>query len=141
MNIRPLIVFALLSLSACAALSQEDAKSVVVRNYLEAFNAHDAEAMASMVTEGIRWISIGPDGLAVQFEGKSRLIKDMNSYFDSCPTCRSSIGDLVSTDTRVSVVETASWTAGGELRSQRSLAVYEFSGEFIASVYYFADEP
>ncbi|MCR9279437.1 MAG: nuclear transport factor 2 family protein [Pseudomonadaceae bacterium] len=126
--------------SACSADVVHSEAGEVVQSYLRAFNAQDAQAMAAMVADDVKWLSINKESVSVELEGKDALVPAMQSYFDSCPTCRSAIGRLVWTDNLVSVIETASWEVNGETRTQRSLAVYEFDGKLIQAVYYFPEE-
>ena len=79
--------------------------------------------------------------ISVELEGKTAFVEAMTDYFSSCPTCRSEIRGLVSSGERVSAVEVASWVGRDGRRSQRSMAVYEFSDLLIRAVYYFPEEP
>ena len=120
--------------------SESDNKAGVVRAFVVAFNAQDVAAMAALVTADIRWIYVNRTALAVELEGKDALIKSMTEYFSGCPTCRSEIHGMICSRERVSVVEVASWESQAGTRSQAAMAVYEFSGELIRTVYYFPEE-
>ena len=111
-----------------------------VERFVAAFNAHDAEKMAQYVTENVQWLSVNGDKITVETSGKENLVKVMSGYFTSCPSCQSQLEDFTVLGSRVSVVEEASWRRNGELRSQKSLAVYEFSNNLIHRVYYFPAE-
>ena len=64
----------------------------------------------------------------------------MDGYFAACASCRSELLDAQAYGSRVSVIEQASWRVNDEERSQSSIAVYEFTGDLIARVYYFPAE-
>ncbi len=137
-------VLAIVLLVFCAPLvhSQEPASRHIqtVEKFIAAFNAHDSSAMAGLVAEDVDWLSIDGDKVDIETRGKSALVESMNAYFKSCPTCQSTLSGAISTPGRVSVVEIANWQGSTGPRSQRGLAVYEFSESLIRRVYYFAAE-
>lgn len=111
-----------------------------VEQFVTAFNAHDSDAMADLVADDIEWLSIDGRQITLEVKGKDNLIESMDSYFKSCPTCRSELAEMVATTSRVSAVEMATWQDKSSLRSQRAISVYEFSDGLITSVYYFPAE-
>ena len=111
-----------------------------VEQFVAAFNDHNAERMAQYVTEDVQWLSVNGDKITVETRGKESLVKAMSGYFTSCPSCQSRLEDFTVLGSRISVVEEASWRRNGELRSQKSLAIYEFSNNLIHRVYYFPAE-
>ena len=133
----PLVLFPLTALSEDSG--QADI-AAVVRQFVDAFNAHDADAMAALVSDDVKWLSVDGNSVSIEVEGKTALVEAMAGYFQSCPTCRSTIRGLVASRERVSVVEEATWVGSKGPRSQRAMAVYEISGSLITSVYYFPEE-
>ena len=138
-------VFLLVSLvfGPLAALSQTSEtgdKLEVVRDFVAAFNAHDAAAMSALVTDDVQWLSVRGSEVSIELEGKAPFAAAMDDYFTSCPSCRSEILSEVSSNERVSMVEVASWDGPDGPRSQQSMAVYEFAGSLIRRVYYFPEE-
>ncbi|ASG64816.1 hypothetical protein CEW91_00980 [Idiomarina piscisalsi] len=115
-------------------------RSEQVKQFVAAFNAHDAELMSQYVTDNIQWLSVNGDRIAVETSGKTELIKAMSGYFKSCPSCQSELTDITVLGNRVSTIEEASWRQKDQLRSQKSLAIYEFSNSLIRRVYYFPAE-
>jgi len=115
-------------------------RSEQVKDFVAAYNAHDAELMSQYVTDDIQWLSVNGDKIAVETSGKTELIKVMSGYFESCASCQSKLTDITLLGNRVSTVEEASWRQNGELRSQKSLAIYEFNNSLIRRVYYFPAE-
>lgn len=111
-----------------------------VERFVAAFNAQDSDAMASLVADDIEWLSIVSNEISVEAKGKTNLVESMDAYFKSCLTCRSKLTDMVSTASRVSAVEVASWQEKSGIRSQRAISVYEFSDGLIIRVYYFPAE-
>jgi hypothetical protein len=111
-----------------------------VEGLIAAFNAHDSDAMAEFLTDDVVWLSVANGNVAVEANGKSDLIASMDAYFESCPTCRSEISESISTPARTSAIEIASWEGKSGPQSQRSLSIYEFSGDLIHRVYYFPAE-
>ncbi|MEX0899520.1 MAG: nuclear transport factor 2 family protein [Gammaproteobacteria bacterium] len=113
-----------------------------VRRFMAAFNAQDADAMAELVTPGVDWVTLDGSELRVEVSGRDALRTSMVDYFKSCPSCRSTLVSVSATATRVTTVETASWsTRTGERREQQAIAVYEFDGPLITRVIYFPSEP
>ncbi|MEL6449403.1 MAG: nuclear transport factor 2 family protein [Pseudomonadota bacterium] len=125
---------------ALAADHADDPKSAIVYEFLAAFNAQDATRMGAMVTEDIKWLSVSDATASIEVEGRSNLVAAMEGYFSSCPSCRSTISRMMPSRDRVSAIEVATWESEGGLKSQQSMAIYEFSGEKIAAVYYFPAE-
>ncbi len=141
-NLRVFLTAALAftALAAVAQNSQEDRNTKVVRQFLAAFNAHDPAAMAELVADDIKWLSVNGSTLTVELEGKAGFVEAMREYFDGCPSCQSEIRSLMSSGERVSAVEVASWMGSNGQNAQQSMAVYEFSGSRIRAVYYFPEE-
>mmetsp|Transcript_15320 Transcript_15320/g.48323 ORF Transcript_15320/g.48323 Transcript_15320/m.48323 type:complete len:144 (+) Transcript_15320:211-642(+) len=111
-----------------------------VERFVAAFNAQDSGAMASLVADDIEWLSIVNNEISVEAKGKTNLVESMDAYFKSCPTCRSELSEMISTASRVSAIELASWQGKNGASSQRAISVYEFSGGLITRVYYFPAE-
>ena len=111
-----------------------------VKDFIAAFNAHDSNAMSKLVTDDVQWLSVDAATLSVETNGKSALVAAMNDYFKSCPTCQSSLADMIATHDRVSAIEVASWHGKNGPQEQRGLSVYEFADGLIKRVYYFPAE-
>ena len=142
MEVSRILAIVLLVLCVPPAHTQETTSPHIqtVEKFIAAFNAHDSSAMAELVAEDVDWLSINGDKVDIETRGKSALVESMNAYFKSCPTCQSTLSGAISTPGRVSVVEIANWQGSTGPRSQRGLAVYEFSESLIRRVYYFAAE-
>jgi len=111
-----------------------------VERFIAAFNAHDNSAMASLVAADIEWLSIAGQQVTVDTKGKDDLVRSMNAYFESCPSCRSELSGVASTPSRVSAAENASWQAKTGPKSQSGISVDEFTDGMISRAYYFPAE-
>jgi hypothetical protein len=134
-----LLLLLLASLSALAQQAEVGPKQTV-RQLIAAFNAHDSAAMARFVTEDVQWLSVSGESISIEAKGKAALVAAMTGYFQSCPTCRSELAEIIASRDRVSAVEIASWRGKNVQKTQRSLSVYELSGGLIKRVYYFPVE-
>lgn len=133
-------VLAFSPMTALPEAPEQADRTGIVRQFVDAFNAHDADAMAALVSDDVKWLSVAGTEVAVEVEGKAALVEAMSGYFKSCPSCRSTVRGMLSSGERVSVVEVASWEGSDGPNSQRAMAVYEFSGALISAVYYFPEE-
>jgi hypothetical protein len=112
----------------------------VVERLMNAFNAHDVEAMAAAVTEDVQWFSVSGAEIGVEADGVDALKAGMKSYFEAIPTARSELEGSFVSGKYVVVRERAYWGAGESERSQSSLAVYEIAGELVRRVWYYPAE-
>lgn len=138
---------AILALALVALASSEPgsvnsslAQEKRVRELVEAFNTRNIDAMLELVDENIQWLNLNGSKLSIEVEGKAALRQSMGRYFSSCPSCKSSLEWVQIAGSRVTAMERASWSGKSGTKSQRSLSVYEFSGEKILRVYYFPAE-
>jgi len=111
-----------------------------VREFVEAFNARNIDAMLGVVDESVQWLSVDGAKVTIETEGKAALREVMGRYFRGCPTCKSSLEWVQSAGSRVTAMELASWSGKSGAKSQRSLSVYEFRNGKILRVYYFPAE-
>lgn len=115
-------------------------REVVVRQFVEAFNAHDTKRMLEMVDENIQWVSVDGTTASIEANGLPALKKSMDSYFARCSSCKSTLEWVQSGLDKVTTLERAEWTGKNGPKSQKGLAVYEFRGDKILRVYYFPVE-
>ena len=144
-NVVPCVLVCLLALVhgnvwAETTGAKNTSRAELVTQFQVAFNHHDADAMAELVTKDIVWYGIDGTKLTKDLSGRSALRTAMNDYFQNCPSCRSQIGDIIASKDRASVVETAYWENDNGPQSQQSIAVYEFTGSLIKAIYYFPSE-
>lgn len=135
-----LIIFVgmLITIASAADESVESRQEKIVHSYVEAFNAHNVEAMLRMVTDDVQWLTIAGDKIATETDNKEELRLGMERYFESCSTCKSSLMHVFSSGERVSALEVASFETAQGIQKQKSISIYEFSGNLIKRVYYFS---
>jgi hypothetical protein len=142
----PQCILISLGLAACMSVATAADKIAaeeqerVVHSYVRAFNAHDTEAMLTMVTDDVQWLSIDGDRIIKEASSKEDLRNSMAGYFESCGSCKSRLAHIFSTGVRVSALEIASTETSEGIKEQQSVSVYEFSGSLIKRVYYFPSE-
>lgn len=122
-----------------AAPVRTEQEALVLR-FVDAFNAHDIDAMAAVAADGIQWVTIEGARAVVKTDGKVALRTILQQYFGQCPTCRSTLEWTQASGSRVAARERASWTTAAGPRSQTSLSVYELKDGKILRVLYFAAE-
>jgi hypothetical protein len=139
-----LLTLLLAALCACASVPSAPSTTadhvVIVRRFVDAFNAHDVNAMAALIARDAQWLSIDGDKINVEAGSRAAIRGKMTSYFNSCPGCRSQVTKITTTANRVSTVEIATWESLSGPKSQSTLAIYEFEGNLIRRVYYFPEE-
>lgn len=137
-----LLIFVGLFISPVSAADEpaENGHERTVYSYVEAFNAHNVEAMLEMVTDYVQWLTIDGDKIVTETDDKEKLRQALEGYFESCSTCKSNLEHVVSTGERVSAIEVASFETAQGIQKQQSISVYEFSGNLIKRVYYFSAE-
>lgn len=122
---------AILMASGCRAPAPHPTAAALI----EAFNAHDPAAMATLVTDDFELYYVGDDGVAtLATTGREALRQEMVEYFEVQPTVQSEIEGSVGGDRFVAFRERV---VGGA----SSLAVYEIGGELLRRVWYFPSEP
>ena len=144
MNTRTcLILVALLSLVALPksfAADTPKSNEQRVRDYVSAYNKRDINAMLSMVSDDIQWLSVAGDKITVETQGKLKLRESLAANFKSTPSARSELEWVQVTASRVAAAERAAWQSKSGPKSQASLSVYEFRAGLISRVYYYPAE-
>ena len=138
-----LLLVALIILAPQTSVTQTNERQdlgSIVRQFTSAFNAQDVDAMIALVSDDVRWIYVNRSSMSAELEGKQALANSMRDYFASCKSCRSKIHGMTCSTERVGVVEVASWEGPSGTKSQASMAIYEFTGQLIQTVYYFPEE-
>lgn len=123
------------SIAADAPISHEQR----VREYVTAFNEHKIDAMLTMVSDDIQWLSVDGDKITLETQGKEKLRESMAGYFKSSKA-KSELEWIPVTSTRVAALERASSQGKSGRKSQASLSVYEFRYGLISRVYYYPAE-
>jgi hypothetical protein len=112
--------------------------AAALRGYYEAFNRHDADAVAAFCDPEIKWYSIDGDKLSTDAGNREQLTGWLVGYFKSLPTVRSEILALEQAGPFICVRERPSWTnKAGKTVSQQALGIYEVREGKIRRVWYF----
>ena len=129
------------ALIAGGPAAAEPSALATAERLLAAFNQHDPDAMAALVSEDFElyYVSEGKSELGAQ--GREDLRIQMVGYFAERPTVRSEIEDRIDGPRFASFRERAgSLHADGSHRSASSLAVYEVVDGLIIRVWYYPAE-
>lgn len=122
---------------ASAASREAGGAMEPVHRLFEAFNRHDARAMAALVTDDFELYYVSGGETTLGAHGPDQLEEQMRAYFESLPTVHSEIVGGVEGPRFASFRERVRWSTQTENRSQASLAVYETVDGKIARVWYF----
>jgi hypothetical protein len=128
-------------LNTPASAQAGSASTQVVRSFIDAFNAHDVDAMLSIAADDIRWMSISGSTLSAEATGKTELGEAMRRYFQQFSTARSIVRSVSAEGRFVTTIEQAQWVVKSESRNQCGVAVYEVDGAKIKNVWYFPPLP
>lgn len=113
-------------------------EAIALRAYLDAFNRHDADAVAAFCAENFKWYSIDGDKSSVDADGRTALRDWLVGYFKSFPTVKSEFLAIEQTGPFLSVRERPSWdNKEGKHVSQQALGIYEIRDEKIVRVWYY----
>lgn len=106
-----------------------------------AFDRHDADGLALLVTEDFQWLSVEGDQIRVDTEGREALRTGMVDYFASFPDVTTDFEYGISGSTYVSVRERVRWTTkDGAAKTQSAVAVYELQDGKIRRVWYYPSD-
>ena len=127
----------ILWMSACA-MPVASKSHPVIAAYSESWNEKDIHKMAALMHPDIQWLSVKDNTIVVEISGKSKLVAEMQQWFDSPDLPAGSLRDWSINGNFVAVTETAAWTdKSGTAQSQSSLTVYELKDKLIRRVYYY----
>jgi hypothetical protein len=113
-------------------------EAVTLRAYFDAYNRHETDAIAALLSPKVKWFSLDGDKLSTDGDGREALRTWLAGNFKSLPDTRSEFLTIEQTGAFLSVRERATWTAkDGTKRSQQSQSVYEIRDGLIERVWYF----
>jgi hypothetical protein len=113
-------------------------EAILLRAYLEAFNRHDAEAVAAFCAEDFKWYSVDGDQTSTDASSRAQLRDWLVGYFKSFPTVRSEFLSVEQAGPYLTVRERPSWdNKEGKRVSQQAHGVYEIRDNLIRRVWYF----
>jgi hypothetical protein len=105
--------------------------------YVQAYNAHDVNAVLSFLAPDVVWLSVSGDSLSVDARGQESVRSQLTDYFRRLPSARSELDALTVLGPWVSARERAHWSGSTGPRSQAALSVYEVRGGLIRRVWYY----
>ena len=113
-----------------------------VRGFIEAFNAHDPQAMASFCAPTLQWGYVSGTAHSVAGNGIDDLQEQMAAYFAQTPGVRSEIENIIANGDTIAITERVYWTPADEdtEKTQASIAVYQFKDEMISAVWYYPEQ-
>ncbi len=137
--------FAILSsLSAChinfnvTKKEQQGKTGNLAVKFVNAYNAHDADAMLTMVHQDVRYMFINNDQIYTETVGKNALAEFLGTYFIQNTSAQSEVVSSKQEAKFIHQVERAIWkNQEGKTQTQCSLSVYELQDELIINVWYF----
>lgn len=113
-------------------------EAILLRAYLDAFNRHEADAVAAFCAETFKWHSLEGDKASIDAESRTQLRDWLTGYFKSLPTVRSEFLTIDQAGPFLSVRERASWeNKAGQRVSQQGFGVYEIRDGLIQRVWYY----
>jgi len=112
-----------------------------VRSFVRAFSENSPDNMASYCTHDVQWGYVSQQGYASAGRGRDNLITEMNNYFASTKGVRSEVENLIANGPIVAMTERVFWLDNDVEKTQSSLAVYQFEGPLIKSVWYYPEQP
>jgi hypothetical protein len=112
-----------------------------VMAFVTAFNEKDVDAMLSLATENVTWMSIDGETIAAEASGSENLKSAMEGYFASHSSSYSKIKQIQSSGPWVTTLEHAGKDIDGQFKGQCAYAMYQFNDGLIQSVWYFSAHP
>ena len=116
---------------------RDTSAAAVVQAYVQAYNAHDIDAVLSFLAPEFVWLNVTGDSLTVEARGPDMVRTQLTGYFRRLPSARSELEELTVLGPWVSAKERAHWTGAAGPRSQAALSVYEVRGGLIRRVWYY----
>jgi len=110
-----------------------------VRDFVEASNRHDVEAMVAAVEPGFRWMQIEGERIVVEVVGPEQLRSWLEGYFRSTPSACATLGAVQVDGDFASTVESTEYRdADNVVQRQSATSVYQFGDAgLIRNVWYF----
>lgn len=110
----------------------------VMRDYLAAYNRHDADGVAAHLAPNLVWYSIAGDTLSPEANNRAAIRDWLIEHFQSHPTTRSDYLAFEQTGPYITVREHAfSLDAKGQRVGQQAFAIHEIRDNLIQRVWYF----
>ena len=110
----------------------------ILTQYIDDYNQGRLDAMLTVMTADIQWMSINSNKITTETKNKQQLAQALEPYFKGGNSSQSSLMHAFENGNFVSTLEKASWQSNGQMKSQCSIAIYEFDKNLIKNVWYHA---
>lgn len=110
----------------------------VIEQYILDYNAGNLSKMLDQMASDIQWMSIDSNKIITETKNKQQLAQALKPYFKGGNSTQSSLMHVFENGNFVSTLEKASWQSNGQMKSQCSIAIYEFDKNLIKNVWYHA---
>ena len=110
----------------------------VIEQYILDYNAGNLSKMLDQMASNIQWMSIDSNKIITETKNKQQLAQALKPYFKGGNSTQSSLIHVFENGNFVSTLEKASWQSNGQMKSQCSIAIYEFEQNLIKNVWYHA---
>ncbi len=133
----------LLSLTACQlspvkSYLVEPTVANIAEQFVDAYNAHDQQAMLKLVHPEIKYMYIDANQIYTETNSKAALVDFLMTYFANNSKAQSKLLSSHLQGPFIHQVEQALWLdASGQQKSQCSLSVYEIKQKLIINIWYF----
>ena len=138
------LLILLLSIALPVAASDKEGVSQGIKNidlltqYIDDYNQGRLDAMLTVMSTDIQWMSINSNKITTETKNKQQLAQALEPYFKGGNSTQSSLIHVFENGNFVSTLEKASWQSNGQIKSQCSIAIYEFDKNLIKNVWYHA---
>ena len=109
-----------------------------IASFMQAYNAHDINAMLLNMTEDVKWLNIANNQLVAETADKNQLNEAMQAHFKAKPNARSRIKDSIVLGDTIAIVEEAFSLKNGITSSQCAMSIYQLRKGLISSITYYA---
>lgn len=109
----------------------------VVEACMAAYNRHDVEAVECYLADDVRWLSVAGASMTTESSGRDSIAEGLREYFAALP---STILNMHSNGSFVSVTEKASWSRDGKRLRQCAQAVYDIDDNRLINVWCFGTQ-
>lgn len=109
----------------------------IITGLMDAFNAHDPDAMRAFWHSDVTWLEVSGDGASVITSSAEQLHAELVAYFENYPSVASSLSGVSVNGRYVSAIERPVWEEAGERQSQASNVVYEILDGKVKRFWYF----
>lgn len=144
MKLLTTLLVLLLSISFHITASDKEGAGQEIKNidiltqYIDDYNQGRLDAMLKVMTADIQWMSIDSNKITTETKNKQQLAQALKPYLKGGNSTQSSLMHAFENGNFVSTLEKASWQSNGQMKSQCSIAIYEFDKNLIKNVWYHA---